>query len=301
MTSSSSINTSKYKQAFESANHSRLFIVGLTGNIISLICLFLLLITYLMLGKYKTVPGKSTMCLSLALIGTNVTQILASYYNDNGTFCIILGVLLHWFFLSTFIWMSALAYDYFITFHKLQLVSLSAKIIRFRAYCCAALAVPTIAVAVCLCLDVPNKNITHYGADGKCFIVGLWTNLFAFVVPVALLLSINIGLLCFTINDIRIMRKSTNHLSASNRKETLLTLLAIKVAVLVGVAWVMAFVDGFVSNIVVKFIYTIIVTFQGFFVYIAFGYFMLMVKILTGSIISIRSSSERVTTKESKL
>ena len=278
-----------------------LFIVNLTGNIVSLICLALLLTTYVILEKYKTVPGKSTMCLSLALIATNASQILVSYLHDNSTVCITLAVLLHWFFLCSFFWMSALAYDYFITFHRLHLVSSNAKIIRFRVYCLITLALPTTAVLICLALDIPNKEITHYGANGKCFIVGFWTNLCAFVIPVALLVSINISLLCFTINDIQGFKRSTRHLSASNRKDTLLILMATKLAVLVGAAWIMAFIDGFLSNIIVKYLYTIIVTYQGLFVYVAFGCFRLMVKRMAATIRNKNRTSERAPSKESRL
>ena len=278
-----------------------LFIVSLTGNIISLVSLLLLLITYVILEKYKTVSGKSTICLSLALIGANISQIVVAYLHDNNVCCIVLGVLLHWFFLSVFLWMSSLAYDYFVTFHRIHPVGPHAKIIRFRVYCLMSFALPTIAVIVCLALDIPNRSITHYGTKGRCFVVGFWTNLLAFVVPIALLVSINISFLCFTINDIQAVRKSTRHLTASNRNETLIAFVAMKLSVLVGAAWVMAFVDGFVSNIVVKYIYTIIVTYQGLFVYVAFGYHSAMVKTIRGSKKRKQRSSKDKGTKESQL
>ena len=296
-------NISIYKIGFDApATNNALFIVSLTGNVISLICLALLLITYVIHEKHNTVPGKSIMCLSLALIGTNISQILVSYLHDNSTICATLGILLHWFFLCAFLWMSALAYDYFITFHRIQLISSNAKVIRFRAYCLLAFALPTVAVMVCLALDIiPNKGITHYGANGKCFVVGFWTNLFAFVVPIAMLISVNIFLLCFTIRDIQVLKNSTRHVSARNRKETIMTLLAIKVAILVGAGWIMAFIDGFFSNIIVKYIYTVIVTYQGFFVYVAFGYFTLMVKLIARSIINTKKTSVRAPMKETQL
>ena len=299
---SSPLKNTSYKIGFNApATNNALFIVSLAGNAISLTCLVLLLITYLIQEKFNTVPGKSIMCLSLALIGTNISQILVSYLHDNSTICITLAVLLHWLFLCTFLWMSALAYDSFITFHRIQLISSNTKIIRFRVYCTLAFVLPTIAVLVCLALDIPNKGITHYGANGQCFVVGFWTNLFAFVVPVAVLISVNISLLCFTISDIQVLKKSTRHVSASNRRETVMTLLAIKLGILVGAAWIMAFIDGFVSNIIVKYIYTIIVTYQGFFVYVAFGYFTLMVKLIARSIINPNKTSKRDPTKESQL
>lgn len=302
MMSSTTQNASNYKDGISMPNSMdhNLFIISLTGNIISIIFLCFLLITYIILDKYKTVPGRSTMCLSCAIICTCITQILVAYHNSNHVFCITLGVLLHWFFLSTFIWMSSLAYDYFITFHRLPLTSSSRGMVRFRTYSFAAVALPTLAVVACLALDIPNNKITKYGAEGRCFIVGFWTNLFAFVVPIALLLSVNIALLCYTVNDIRVLKRSINRMTAINRKETFLTILAIKIAVLVGVAWVMAFVDAFVPNIIVKYIFTVIVTFQGVFVYLTFGYFFLMIKILKGTVTGVRSSGGGATTRESR-
>lgn len=303
VTSTMARNASNYKYGLHTtqSHNDSLSIVSLTGNVVSITCLVFLLITYVVLDKCQTVPGKSTICLSLALIGTNSSQILVSYLSDERIACIALGILLHWLFLCAFLWMSALAYDYFTTFHRLQVVSSAAKEVRFRVYCLVAFGIPTVAVVVCLALDIPEKRVTKYGVHGMCFVVGFWTNLFAFVIPIALLLSVNISLLCYTVHDIRILRRSTNHLTGSNRKETLLSLLAMKIAVLVGVAWIMAFIDGFVSSIFVKYVYTVIVTFQGLFLYLAFGYFTLMLKVIVGAVISVQSSPERATTKDSRL
>eukprot|EP00795_Rhopilema_esculentum_P016938 gene16938-8428_t len=246
--------------------------ISLAGNITSLLCLILLILTYIALQKHRTVPGKTTICLSVCLTCASVFQIIIPYFSEIKTFCIIAGAFLHWFLLASFFWMSSLAYEYFIGFHQIRLVSHAAKMVRFKAYCGVSFLVPTIALLVCLLLDIPNGTITQYGANERCFIVGFWTNLFAFVVPVAIILSINIGLLVFTIRDLHQRKKATQHITnGTNRKNVVLTLVALKMSVILGVAWLMAFVDGIISNIVVRYIYVIVVTFQGLFIYIAFG------------------------------
>lgn len=277
-------------------------IVSLIGNVLSVVCLFALLLTYTIFKKHKQAAGKNIMCLSMSLIGAHILQILVIQFGDLKTPCIIFGVLLHLFLLSCFIWMLALAYDCFITFHKLELVSDVTKMSRFRFYCAIAVAVPTIIVLGCLASDIPEKRITQYGIDGHCFIVGFWTNLFAFVVPIGIILAVNLALMCYTVYDVAVLKRATRQVSsAGNRKQIVITFLALKIAILVGVAWIMAFIDGFIFNKIVKYIYTIIVTFQGFFIYLAFGCCKQLILFFRDQLMSRNTLSTRNVTLDTKL
>ena len=272
------------------------------GNVLSAVCLFALLLTYAIFKKYKTTAGKNIMGLSLSLIGAHTLQILAIQFGDLNIPCIIFAVLLHWFLLLCFIWMLALAYDCFITFHKLELVSDVTKMSRFRFYCAIAVAVPTVIVLGCLASDIPERRITQYGIDGRCFIIGFWANLFAFVVPIGVILAVNLALMCYTVYDVIVLKRATCHVSsAGNRRQIVITMLALKIAILVGIAWIMAFIDGFIFNKIVKYVYTIIVTFQGFFIYLAFGCCKQLIQFFRDQLTSRSSLSARNITLDTKL
>ena len=277
-------------------------IVSLTGDVLSVVCLSALLLTYAIFKKYKTTAGKNIIGLSINLIGAHILQILAIQFGELKIPCIIFGVLLHWFLLSCFIWMLALAYDCFITFHKLELVSDATKMSRFRFYCATAVAVPIVIVLGCLASDIPEKRITQYGVDGGCFIVGFWANLFAFVVPISVILAVNLALMCYTVYDVAVLKRVTCQVSsAGNRRQIVITVLALKIAILVGIAWIMAFIDRFIFNKVVKYIYTIIVSFQGFFIYLSFGCCKQLIQLFRDQLMSSSSLSTRNVTLDTKL
>ena len=161
---------------------------------------------------------------------------------------------------------------------------------------------PTVIVLGCLASDIPEKRITQYGVDGACFIVGFWANLFAFVVPIGVILAVNLALMCYTVYDVAVLKRATCQVSsAGNRRQIVITVLALKIAILVGIAWIMAFIDGFIFNKIVKYIYTIIVTFQGFFIYLAFGCRKQLIQLFRDQVMSRSSLSTRNVTLDTKL
>eukprot|EP00794_Sanderia_malayensis_P011343 gene11343-12526_t len=272
--------------------------LSIVGHILTCICLIGLLITYAAYEKYKTLPGKNIICLSICLIFASILQLLIIHLaSKSRNLCVIFGVLLHWCLLLSFIWMAIISYDFFVTFYKSKRESKRRKTFRFKVYCLTAFVLPTVIIIVCLMLDIPNKKITNYGVDGKCFVVKFWTNLFAFVVPVGLILVVNFVLLLFTIKALISAKKTSSRVSGSNRHEIVLTTLALKITCLVGLAWIMAFIDGFVPNIVVEFIYTFVVTFQGVFISFAFGH---CARVLS-SLSDICSKKENAHSKQSNI
>ncbi|KAK3793228.1 hypothetical protein RRG08_003608 [Elysia crispata] len=72
---------------------------------ISIICLSLTLLTYCLLPSLRTLPGKNTMCLVASLLLAIVLFFVGGFVQESSLECQIIGMLTHFFILSTFVWM----------------------------------------------------------------------------------------------------------------------------------------------------------------------------------------------------
>ena len=82
---------------------------------ISMTSLILLLVIYITFGELRTLPGKNLMCLSCAMVLYH-TAFLMTGQSNRPYLCTTVSVLLHYFLLSSFCWMSVMAFDVAKTF-----------------------------------------------------------------------------------------------------------------------------------------------------------------------------------------
>ncbi len=251
-------------------------IISIVGNLFSFLSCVLLVACYVIFKRSETLPGKNTMCLSSSLALGHFIQFVLVFTAKEPWACRTGATFLHWALLLSFTWMAILAYEFYITFTKLRVADKNSKDRRFKLYACVAFTFATLAVFICLMIDIPDQRYAGYGVKGACFVTGFWANLFAFIVPVCVILLSNIILLAFTIYKLRAIKKSTEKSftssnSQTKRKKIVLSSLTIKLSILFGLGWILAFVDGVHYSIVLRYLYTIIISTQGLLVYICFG------------------------------
>lgn len=92
-------------------------ILTYVGCAISIISLILLLGVYILFKDLRTLPGKNLMSLSTAMLFYH-TLFLMSGQTSRPHLCMAVSVLLHYFLLATFCWMSVMAFDVTKTFTK---------------------------------------------------------------------------------------------------------------------------------------------------------------------------------------
>lgn len=90
-------------------------IITYIGCAISMISLIFLLAIYITFGELRTLPGKNLMCLSCAMLLYH-TVFLMTGQSNRPYLCTTVSVLLHYFLLSLFCWMSVMAFDVAKTF-----------------------------------------------------------------------------------------------------------------------------------------------------------------------------------------
>ena len=85
------------------------------GCAISMASLILLLGVYITLAELRTLPGKNLMSLSASMLLYH-TVFLMSGQTNLPHLCMVVSILLHFFLLSSFCWMSVMAFDVTKTF-----------------------------------------------------------------------------------------------------------------------------------------------------------------------------------------
>ena len=85
------------------------------GCIVSMISLVLLLITYILFPELRNLPGKIIINLAISLLLCQ-SVFFSAVKNDDPNSCYAVAVLLHFFVLSSFMWMNVMAFDVHRTF-----------------------------------------------------------------------------------------------------------------------------------------------------------------------------------------
>ncbi|KAL9987690.1 hypothetical protein ACROYT_G002037 [Oculina patagonica] len=249
-------------------------------------------VTYSLFKELRTVPGVNLMnlCLSLLLAHSLFMAVGATHIR---LICTSIAVLLHYFFLSSFVWMSIIAFDTYRTFsrtcHTRQGTGkLKARIFAFGWF-------PALVfVVICFSLDQSGLVAIGYGGRDHCWINNPKSNTFVLVVPVASSILFNGLFFLLTVISIRKIKKQTQKVESAGRSRRSMVLF-VKLAVLMGFTWIFGYLKILVSNYSVYFEYPFVIftSLQG--VYIAFGFvFTDRVKKMYGSLFSVtivRSSS----------
>ena len=92
------------------------FNLTVVGFVLSILALLLVLLTYSLFNELRTLPGKITMNLSVALLLSQAVFLVDMFEELSGEVCKGIAIVLHYLYLSSFCWMSVLAFDVAKTF-----------------------------------------------------------------------------------------------------------------------------------------------------------------------------------------
>ena len=90
-------------------------LLTLIGSVVSMVCLVLLLVTYILFAELRNLPGKIIINLTISLLLYQSVFFSMAKNGDRKT-CLAVAVLLHFFVLSSFTWMNVMAYELHRTF-----------------------------------------------------------------------------------------------------------------------------------------------------------------------------------------
>ncbi|XP_078374510.1 adhesion G protein-coupled receptor L4-like [Oculina patagonica] len=247
------------------------------GCIVSMVSLVLLLITYIVFAELRNLPGKIIINLALSLL-LYQSLFLSAVKTDDQDTCLAIAVLLHFFVLSSFTWMTVMAYDM-----RRIFTNISEGVVAHRQnqsggytkrlmnYCLYAWGSPVLFVVVCVITDHIKKGSIGYGqGEEECFISQLQALLYSFVLPVALLMIFNLIALGHTVVHIIKTRKRTQQ-QKNRRHDTSVAVICVKMASVMGVTWILGIAANLKALSFLWYPYVVLNSLQGLFIFLSFA------------------------------
>ncbi|XP_781435.4 probable G-protein coupled receptor Mth-like 3 [Strongylocentrotus purpuratus] len=251
-------------------------IMNIVGTVLSIMSVLIVITTYLIFPELRNVAGKSVLTLSITLLLTFLLIFVGGVSTQHDGLCKAVGAITHFFWLSIFFWMNALAIDLNRTFgsHAKFRVGNKSQIV-YIWYCLYAWCIPALIVGACLFIDLCDCTNLHlnYGNDWLCWLSSGNVNLFAFGVPLAALLFLNAILFTDTVVGIRLTKKAAEKAlkerpALAKAKEELS--LYVKLSGVMGFTWILAFVCEYANIPELWYVFIAINSLQGVFILLAF-------------------------------
>ena len=266
----SPIYEESFTEVSRNSTDSDIVLVVLTyiGLSLSILSFVLVLVTYSLFKELRTLPGINLMNLCFAHLLVDLLYFATGYIKAKVA-CTVIAVLLHYFFLASFMWMSIIAFETWQIFSKLRIQdrirSKRKKCFRLlRRFSLGWLCVLGF-VVVCVALNQSNTVTLQYGGTKGCWINNAYANLFFFGLPVALSLSFNVIFFALTVRAIRKTNNQTRRVTQNHQTATVF----LKIFILMGFTWVFGFLNVLVSHYF-QYPFIIFTTLQGLYVALAF-------------------------------
>ncbi|XP_044851155.1 adhesion G protein-coupled receptor E3-like [Mauremys mutica] len=244
-----------------------LIIISHVGLTLSLLCLFLAILTFLLCRSIRNVSTslhlQLCLCLFLAdlLFLTAVKRTGIQYFQ---VMCAVIAGLLHYLFLACFTWMFLEGLHLFLTVRNLKVVNYtSASRFKKRFMYPFGYGFPALVVAISA-----GVNPGGYGTPTHC-----WLNLdkgfhWSFMGPVCAIILINLTFFLVTLWILRDKLSSLNEDVSTLKDTRLLTFKAIAQLFILGCTWSLGFFQIGSAKMVMAYLFTIVNSLQGAFIFL---------------------------------
>ncbi|XP_077525351.1 uncharacterized protein LOC144136696 isoform X1 [Amblyomma americanum] len=264
-TLNSSTNTTIRDQPYSVQNYLTIACISL-----SLICLFLKVAIYAFCKSSRTFSSSCTLCLCGTLFLSHLLFLLGNSFDVSKPVCVGLAVVLHYGFLSTFVWTSVLSFDIWKNIVAVQ--PSSSRRSGLLLYALIAWGGPLIVTASCVVLNwiVPDFLLSPQYGRFSCWIGSLWSQLTFFLMPMMVLLLLDVGFYVHIVVHVRKTSKRAETFDPRSGVNKSHMGLFVKLAFVMGTTWILGFVGAFVKYPALDMIVIILIGLQG--AYLFFGF-----------------------------
>ena len=256
------------------------FVLTYIGCSLSVIACVLLLVTYGLFKELRTLPSTIVMNLAVAIIIGYLLILLggpvvAAF--PTVELCASIAILLHYFFLSQFSWMSIMSFEMTRTFYqgyKLRMTeSKGFKINLLVTYLFIGWGTPLIITVVTIIVNYTTDGLVLYGVQedgtlGSCWINHLESSVVAFIVP--LVLSLLFNSVAFTITLVFICNAARSQAKLHKDKNIPYIRLTVAVFSISGLTWLFGLLAIFSSAAWTWYPFIVFNTLQGLLIFIVF-------------------------------
>ncbi|XP_069121320.1 uncharacterized protein [Argopecten irradians] len=237
-------------------------------TVISLICLFMTFVTYCLFPVMRSIPGINNMNLVLVMFCAQLFFIVGYTRTSMPTFCTVIGILIHFFWLTTFTCMNVCSIHMYHVFTG-DLMSgrntnrWKKRIMMYMGYS-HGLPVLVIVLNIIVLSSTSVDGGIGYGYT-VCFINSTASFYITFFVPVILICISNIFF--FTRTALKI--KNTPKVESTKEKRNDFVIY-IKLFSLTGITWILLVIDTLFTVSVFSFLVVFFTVCQGLFVFVSF-------------------------------
>ncbi|RWS01209.1 uncharacterized protein B4U79_14573, partial [Dinothrombium tinctorium] len=243
-----SLCISDHFHSFPEMHHYIQAILSILFICLSIFCLIIHIAAHCILPNLQTEPVKP---------------------DANNTFCVINGVMMHYFYLCGFFWMNVMSIDVFAVFRQNTKRANSSSInVKYWVY---AWITPSIIVSVALLNEflLPNNDYQALYGSKVCWISQRRALLVFFALPLMLILIVNILLFCLTVKHLLTFQKSTRMVLDKNEHKIKFELY-LKLSLLMGFTWIFGFFACFNGISFLWYPFIVFNGLQGVFMFLSF-------------------------------
>ena len=277
---------------------------------ISLVAMLMHMIIFLLVFDKRNLNAKNLFSMTCSLFLAELLLLICSVECSNVLGCYISTIIVYYLFMVAFFWMNVMSYDVCKTFHATKRCSRSHRLyIKYALYSFVGPAV-LVAIAILVDQVAPEAKVSPGFGDNGFWFSNKGGLILFFIAPTELIFLSNIGMLGVTIYDIHNTEKQTKDASSNrigkdkNETDKFLTdnttieditteattlnqiqekikegidrmrldkarlVLCTKLALIMGTPWFFASFDEL--SVICKYIFNILNSLQGLFIFLAF-------------------------------
>ncbi|KAK6192459.1 hypothetical protein SNE40_003923 [Patella caerulea] len=232
---------------------------------LSMLALFITFITYLRFSKMRSQPGKNNMALIINLFLAQLMLLVGVDKIDNIITCQILGVIIHYLWLSMLLWMNVCSYHMFKVFvlHTIIRMNRSNDVKQTMLYCLYANGTPVLIIAVNIVTNyiLSSGAVIGYGGN-SCYLSTAHLVLYCFILPLSLVILSNIIFFVSTVVSIHSVKQIGKQAGERNN-----LYIYIKLSVVTGGFWLFAILTNVVNSPAMEYLSIILNSSQGIFLF----------------------------------
>ncbi|XP_067396458.1 adhesion G protein-coupled receptor E3-like [Emydura macquarii macquarii] len=239
-------------------------IITYVGLTLSLLCLFLAILTFLLCRSIRNVSTSIHLQLCLCLFLADLLFLFGVTRTSHKVVCSVIAGFLHYLFLACFTWMFLEGLHLFLTVRNLKVVNYtSAGRFKKRYMCPFGYGLPALIVAISAAL-----NPEGYGHEDFCWLKVETDFIWSFLGPVCVIILINLTFFIVTLWILRSKLSSLNEGVSTLKDTRLLTFKAVAQLFILGCTWSLGLFRVGSAKFVFAYLFTIVNSLQGAFIFL---------------------------------
>uniref|UniRef100_A0A2K5WL34 Adhesion G protein-coupled receptor E2 n=1 Tax=Macaca fascicularis TaxID=9541 RepID=A0A2K5WL34_MACFA len=243
-----------------------LTVITYMGLSLSLLCLLLAALTFLLCKAIQNTSTSLHLQLSLCLLLAHLLFLVAIDRTEHEVLCAIIASALHYLYLAAFTWMLLEALYLFLTARNLMVVNYS-SINRFtkKLMFPVGYGVPAVIVVI------SAASRPHlYGTPSRCWLQPEKGFIWGFLGPVCAIFSVNLALLLVTLWILKNRLSSLNNEVSTLQNTRMLAFKATAQLFILGCTWCLGILQVGPAARVMAYLFTIINSLQGVFIFLVY-------------------------------